>query len=169
MATWRPLTPADVSSLMQIADTIHPGLPESAQVFTERINLYPEGCLALKLNDTDQLVGYAISHPIRHSQPPALDTLLGEIPSDADWYYIHDVAVLPELRGRGVAGECVRRLLGVATGTGLARTCLISVYDTEGFWGRFGFAREVVEEGMMAKLNGYGDGAVYLSRSNLQL
>jgi GNAT superfamily N-acetyltransferase len=165
MAIWRNLTPNDIDSLMRVADAIHPDLPESAQIFAERINLYPEGCLTLE-TENGQVSGYAISHPIRHHQPPALDTLLGAIPSDADQYYIHDIAILPEFRGCGLAAQCVERLLGFAKRGGFPVTCLVSVYGTERFWAQFGFGSDVVGGDLEGKLSGYGDDAVYLSRLN---
>ncbi|KAL4996635.1 acyl-CoA N-acyltransferase [Aspergillus recurvatus] len=165
-AVWRNLTTSDIDSLMHVANTIHPDLPERAAVFAERITLYPEGCLALvnANEESSQLLGYAISHPIRHHQPPALDTLLGEIPAEADEYYIHDVAVLPGLRGQGLAAQGIARLLEVAAAKGFERTCLVSVYGTERFWARFAFKPEVGGGGLSGKLRGYGEGAVYLSR-----
>jgi GNAT superfamily N-acetyltransferase len=162
MATWRPLSKADIPSLISIADTIHPGLPEDASVFAERTQLFPSGCLALV--EEDKLVGYAISHPIRHNHPPALDSLLGEIPSDADTYYIHDVAVLPKYRGKGYANVGIEKLIAVAEG--YAKSCLVSVYGTEKFWGKFGFKAAELDEAMKEKLKGYGDDAVFLEREN---
>ncbi|KAL4978460.1 acyl-CoA N-acyltransferase [Aspergillus desertorum] len=163
-AVWRKLTAADIDGLMHVANTVHPGLSERAAVFAERVTLYPEGCLALVNDESDQLQGYAISHPIRHRQPPALDSLLGEIAADADQYYIHDVAILPGVRGQGLAAQGVARLLEVAAAKGFERTCLVSVYGTERFWTRFGFRPEVMGGELREKLRGYGEGAVYLSR-----
>ncbi|KAL4934483.1 GNAT family N-acetyltransferase [Aspergillus undulatus] len=167
MAIWRNLTTNDIEGLMRVADAIHPGLPESAAVFVERIQLYPEGCLALETED-GQICGYAISHPIREHQPPVLDTLLWEISPDADAYYIHDVAILPGLRGRRLSEEGIGRLFEVAKRSGYPVTCLVSVYGTERFWARFGFRPENVGEDLRGKLRGYGDDAVFLSRSNGQ-
>ncbi|KAL4939746.1 hypothetical protein BDV06DRAFT_32286 [Aspergillus oleicola] len=167
MATWRNLTAKDIEGLMRVADAIHPGLPESSHVFTERIKLYPEGCLALEDMD-GRICGYAISHPIRHHQPPALDALLKEVASDADAYYIHDIAILPRFRGGGLAAECVNRLLEVASRSGFRVCCLVSVYGTEAFWARYRFVQEQVEDHLLEKLRGYGDDATYLSRSNDQ-
>jgi ribosomal protein S18 acetylase RimI-like enzyme len=164
MATWRPLTKADIPSLMSIADTVHPGLPEDASVFTERVQLFPSGCLALI--EKDVLVGYAISHPTRHNQPPALDSLLREIPADADTYYIHDVAVLPKCRGKGYANKGIETLIAMMEEKGFARFCLVSVYGTDKFWGKFGFKAAKLDEAMKEKLKGYGDDAVFLEREN---
>ncbi|KAL2109344.1 hypothetical protein VUR80DRAFT_2569 [Thermomyces stellatus] len=162
MATWRQMSARDAPAVRRVADEIHPGLPEGDHVFAERATLFPEGCLVLA--EGDDLRGYAISHPIRRGQPPALDSLLGEVPADADQYFIHDVAILPRLRGRGLAGDCVRSLLEVARR--YPTTGLISVYGTASFWARFGFAAEPLEEGLSEKLRGYGEDAVYLTRDN---
>lgn len=154
----------DVNGLLRVADEVHPDLPESDLVFAERVKLFPDGCLVLV--EGNEVCGYAISHPIRHRQPPALDSLLKEIAPDADQYYIHDLAILPKFRGRGLAAECVRKLLTVAER--YPTTCLVSVYGTAPFWGRFGFVAEKVDTILSEKLLNYGDDATYLSRQNSQ-
>lgn len=162
MATWRPLDINNIADLLRIANTIHPSLPESSKVFTERIALFPSGCLAL-VQDSE-LCGYVISHPIRQHQPPALNSLLGEIAADADQYYIHDLAILPQMRGYGFAADVMDKLSVVAKG--YRTTCLISVYGTEKFWGRFGFVSEMIDEVLAQKLLEYGPDATYLLRRN---
>ena len=94
-AVWRQLSASNIDSLVRIANKHHPDLPENAQVFAERLNLFPEGCLALMETSNDELYGYVISHPIRRRQPPALNSLLGDIAFDADQYYIHDLVIVP--------------------------------------------------------------------------
>ncbi|CEN62674.1 hypothetical protein ASPCAL09306 [Aspergillus calidoustus] len=173
MATWRPLTLDDIPALMTIANKIHTTLPERPEIFAERITLYPAGCLALEQENDKQLIGYAISHPIRRGEPPELDMLLGEKYMQIDAgardaaYYIHDVAVLPEERGKGYAGRCVELLLGNAAARGFSVVCLVSVYGTEQFWGRFGFKRVEVGDELRGKLEGYGGDAVYLEREGV--
>ncbi|KAL8914463.1 MAG: hypothetical protein Q9171_000968 [Xanthocarpia ochracea] len=83
-ASWRELSVDDIESLVRVADKIHPSLPESDQVFAERVRLFPEGCLALAESEGDELLGYIISHPIRRRQPPALNRLLEQIAFNAD-------------------------------------------------------------------------------------
>jgi GNAT superfamily N-acetyltransferase len=162
--TWRPLTLPDLTALIRIADQIHPDLPERPAIFAERITLFPHGCLALVLPSTNELCGYAISHPIRGRAPPALDILLGALAPGADQYYIHDVAILPAFQGQGLAQEGVERLLCVAEG--FATAGLMSVYGTKGFWGRFGFEEVRDDEGVERKVRAYGEGAVFLERRN---
>lgn len=161
-AKWRPSTLEDIDRLLLIASEIHAGLPERAEVFAERVKVFPEGCLALTDRNNKELVGYAISHPIRRHQPPALDSLLGRIADDAIQYYIHDLAILPAYHGRGNAREAMETLNKVAER--YESTCLVSVYGTVMFWRRFGFVEVEVNEELRTKLIGYGKDAVFLER-----
>ncbi|KAK4194321.1 putative gcn5-related n-acetyltransferase [Triangularia verruculosa] len=151
-----------IPKLLQVADEVHPDLPESGHVFTERVQLFPKGCLTLA--NEDKVYGYAIFHPIRHAQPPPLDSLLSRIPKDADQYYIHDVAILPEFCGHGHAAKGIDILLQVASR--YPTTSLVSVYNTEPFWRRYGFKAETIDAGLWKKIRKYGDDAVYMSRRN---
>ena len=164
-AAWCQLSASNIESLVRVADKLHPNLPESEQVFAERLKLFPDGCLALMETESGELCGYVISHPIHRRQPPALDSLLGEIASDADQYYIHDLVVAPELRGHGFAWECINKLLATVAKR-YQTSSLVSVYGTAPFWGRFGFVPEDAGEDMKEKLLIYGDDAVYLERQN---
>ena len=163
-ATWRKLSVDDIKSLALIADKVHPVLPEGDEVFTERVQLFPEGCLGLFEHQSNELCGYAISHPIKRRQPPALNSLLQNVATDADQYYIHDLAILPRFRGRGFANDCMKKLS--ATAEQYPTTCLISVYGTERFWGLFGFIPVQIDNDLQKKLHDYGDDAVYLERKN---
>ena len=163
-ASWRELSVNNIESLVRVADKIHPDLPERDEVFAERVKLFPRGCLGLVEGKSNELCGYVISHPIRYLQPPALDSLLGEIASDADQYYIHDLAILPKLRGRDLARECINKLF--ATAKQYPTTCLISVYGTQHFWSRFGFVPVQLDGVLQKKLLDYGDDATYLERKN---
>ena len=163
-ASWRELSVKDIKSLACVADKIHPDLPEGDEVFAERVKLFSGGCLGLMESESDELCGYVISHPVKYLQPPALNSLLGEIASDADQYYIHDLAILPELQGLGFARECIDKLLAIAKHYPTA--CLISVYGTQQFWGRFGFVPVQIDDVLKKKLLDYGDDATYLERRN---
>lgn len=166
---------SDLEGIRLVAQDVHPGLPESDFVCTERVELFPEGCWTLVVDDSataaqqkpkNHVLGYAISHPILRGQPPALDSQLHAIPTAADIYYIHDIAIMPEARGGGLAAECLQKLLkGPASRWEV--TCLISVYGTSNFWAKFGFqVPEAVSEQLREKLGGYGEDAVYLERQN---
>ena len=158
MGIWRHMQADEITEVIALADRIHPDLPEEAAVFPERQRLFPQGCLVLEVEG--QIMGYAVSHPILRDTPPALNALLGAIPPEAQDYYIHDVALAPELRGSGLARQGIERLLEVAKG--YDRACLVSVYGTAEFWGRFVFRPS--EADMTRKLAPYGEGAVFMVR-----
>lgn len=159
MPKWRLMTQADLSGVSAVADVVHPGLPESPEMLAERLTLYPQGCRVLA-RENGPVLGYAISHPIVPFEPPALDTLLGGISQAARQYYIHDIALNPDLRGGGYARPVIEDLLAVARS--FDSCALVSVYGTAAFWARFGFAES--RRDMAAKLAPYGAGAVFMTR-----
>ncbi|KAK3349624.1 hypothetical protein B0T25DRAFT_246916 [Lasiosphaeria hispida] len=117
---WRLMLPTDIPRILPISQAIHTSLPKappsspSAPASFPRLSR-PRHRRALQpgSRSDSRVCGYAISHPIRRHQPPALDTLVGEIAPGADQYYIHDVAVLLEVRGRGAAREGLRGCCGL--------------------------------------------------------
>lgn len=155
------MTTVDLPPVMAVAADVHPDYPEGEAVFSERLALHPAGCLVLA--GSEGLGGYVLSHPWRLGQVPALDSLLGALPGDADAYYIHDLALLPGARGGGAASACVDRLAAHARASGFVRMALVAVGNSAGFWRRQGF-REAHDEALARKLASYDDAARYLVR-----
>ena len=155
------MSAADLPVIMAAAAEVHPDYPEGEAVFTERLALHPAGCLVLA--GGDGIGGYVLSHPWRFGQVPALDSLLGALPEDADIYYIHDLALLPLARGGGAASACVHRLAAHARAAGFARMALVAVGNSAGFWQRQDF-REAHDEALARKLASYDSAARYMIR-----
>lgn len=157
---------ADLPAVLTVADRVHPAFPEDAAVFADRLKLYPVGCLVF--SSGEDVLGYALSHPWRAYDPPALNVPLGELPPRPDTYYIHDVALLPELRGSGAAALVVALLLARARKEGFASVSLIAVNGSAGFWERHGFrnvaSRKVVDAALARKLRGYDEAAAFMIR-----
>ncbi|WP_338025322.1 hypothetical protein [Bradyrhizobium yuanmingense] len=59
---WRAMEPDHLPGVRGIADRVHLNYPEDEAVFSERLELYPEGCFVLE-RARDGLTGYIISHP----------------------------------------------------------------------------------------------------------
>ncbi|WP_028137226.1 GNAT family N-acetyltransferase [Bradyrhizobium japonicum] len=156
---WRPARISDLAAIVAIAARIHPDLPERAEVFAEKMQLYPDGCRVLVADDT--IAGYGLAHPWKLHQIPPLDRLLERLPQDADCLYVHDVAVLPEFRG-GVAREYVGGIAQLARASGIATLALVSVYATRPLWQHLGFRPVTADAAMRAKLASYGEGATYM-------
>lgn len=157
----RPMTAGDLPAVGAVAAVVHPDFPESAAVFAERLALYPQGCLVAEREGA--VMAYVLSHPWQAQAVPALDSLLGALPGRGAVFYIHDLALLPALRGSGVAGALVARLMAHAVAAGFREAALVAVNGSAGFWRRQGF-RERDVPALAAKLASYDDAARYMVR-----
>ena len=157
---WRRAKSSDLPRINEIADQIHTGLPERPEVFAEKVRLCPEGSLILVAGD--KIVGYGISHPWKLHRIPPLDTFLEDLPNDADCIYVHDVVVLPEFRGKLATSSYVERISEWARAMRIGSLALVSVYDTDRLWARFGFRVVPPDASLSAKLRSYGESAKYM-------
>ena len=144
----------DLSAVGELAARIHPSFPEDAEVFAERLRLYPEGCHVYA--NQNSLTAYVLSHPWRALDAPPLNSLLGELPAGLATYYIHDLALAGEARGTGAAAAIVDALTEHASKTGYRTMSLVAVNGSAWFWRRRGFARLDIAA-LADKLRSYGD------------
>ena len=159
---WRLMTPADIPEVVAIAAVVHPAFFEETAVFAERQRLFSQGTLLLE--HAGRAIGYALSHPWRRGELPALNSPLGRIPEDASIYYIHDLALLPEARGARAAGALVDSLTVLARRLGFSTLSLVAVNDSRGFWERQRF-RIVERPQLAAKLASYEAAAVLMEKA----
>ncbi len=153
---------ADIAAVLTVAARVHPDFPEDAAVFEERLRLFPQGCF---VHDSDGAVlAYVVSHPWRAGDPPALNTQLDALPAEPATYYLHDIALLPALRGSGAASRMVARLVGLAEAEKLPTLSLVAVNGSAGFWRRHGF-RPVADAALTDKLKSYDDAAAFMVRT----
>lgn len=144
-------------AVLAIAGRLHPGLPERLEVLAEKRRLFPDG--GRKLLAGAYMAGYGLAHPWRLNAAPKLDAFLESLPAAPDCLYLHDVAVLPEGRGRGAALAYVVYLEGLARKLGLGHLALVSVYGTVPLWEKAGF--KTVLAGA-PPLPSYGPAAAYM-------
>lgn len=156
------MTATDLPAVLAVAAVVHPDYPEDETVFAERLRLFPQGCLVLE--GADGPIGYVIAHPWQRAAPPALNSLLRELPSQASCFYIHDLALLPQARGSGAGGVVAARLAEIAADAGLSCLALVAIEGSSGFWRRQGF-RAVHEPALAEKLASYDDAARYMERA----
>lgn len=99
---------------------------ESPKVFRQKLKFYPQGCW---MYNSD---AYVFSHPGVLDCPPGLNKSLSH--DNPDCYHIHDIALLPRVRGLGVAHLIINQLLDRA-----GPVTLVAVNGTQEFWELFGF------------------------------
>lgn len=158
---WRTMSALDLGAVEAIAEVVHENFYEAPAVLAEKRSLYPNGAHILEIGERP--VGYVLSHPWKRDAIPALNTLLGAIPPDADTFYIHDLALLPVARRIGAAQFIVGALAKHAQARGFATMSLVAVNGSEGFWARQGFVARNLPE-LTGKLLSYEAGARYMVR-----
>jgi ribosomal protein S18 acetylase RimI-like enzyme len=145
------MSPADLESVAAIERESHTPLPpEGEEIFANRLELFPAGCFVAG----DPVGGYAIAHPWA-GPAPALGLVLEALPEAPDHLFLHDVALRPGLRGRGLVETVLDLLRGVAAARGLREIRLTAVHGTAPRWARLGF---VPDGGALSA--GYGEGAI---------
>ena len=140
---------------------------ESEAALASRCALSPRTCwVAVDAGSARAgVAGYLLTHPWRIGAPPPLDTVLDALPDVPDCWYVHDMALAPHTRGAGVAGQLYAAALASAQSLGLRTSALVAVQQSQTFWARFGYVTSAdVSPSMAAKLAGYGDGAVFMTR-----
>ena len=158
---WRRAQRTDLTAIHRIGEALHPSLPERPDVIAEKLHLFPPGCMVLC--EASRIVGYGLSHPWRLHDIPPLDTPLCALPTDPDCLFVHDVALLPEARGRGKLAGLLAHLTTVARERRLNHIALVSVYGTHVVWSRLGFTITDTPQ-LRAALQSYGPGARYMVR-----
>ncbi len=158
---WRPLRQSDLLAVVDLADELHPDAYERAEVFEEKLALFPAGCFALERDGA--VLGYAIAHPWLENEIPPLDAFLNRLPDAPDCLFLHDVAIAAEGRGHGSAGALIDLLASVAQCERLFSLALVSMYGSDVLWRRLGFER-FRSDRLSARLANYGAGAVYMKK-----
>jgi GNAT superfamily N-acetyltransferase len=136
---------ADIAAVAAISDAAHGAYTERADVYAERLRLYPAGCWMLERDG--EALGYLVTHPWRGDAPPMLNAYLTAIPAQTDQYYLHDLALLPQARGSGAAGAAVHLVIDHARGAGFERITLTAVNGADAFWRKQGFTPMARQDG----------------------
>jgi len=158
---WRPMEAADIAAVSAISDAVHGPFTEDAEIYAERLALYPAGCFVLERQE--RISGYLITHPWHAATPPPLNRPVGAMPADADCYYLHDLALLPEARGCGAGRAAADCALRAARAAGQDTILLIAVGGAEAFWKRQGFAAIAGRRDDAGK-SSYGEESVLMRR-----
>lgn len=159
---WRRMEAGDLAAVSRMAAIIHTGFFEEDAIYSERLELYPEGCHLLQAASGETL-GYAITHPWRLYSMPALNSMLERLPTTPSTYYLHDIALMPAARGTGAAGRIVSLLAAHAGEQGFDTMSLVAVNNSAGFWQKHGFEIDDRPE-LEAKLRTYSDDARFMLR-----
>lgn len=160
----RPLHAHDVDSLLHVQTICYgDGFQESREVFAQRLCCAHQCSIGVVREGEQALKAYLAAY---WSNPGKITPLNGVFTPPAPGeqvLYLHDMSVLPELAGQGVASQLVQTLKQQARARGMRQAALVSVQGSQTYWERQGFSIcPVSDSQQQAHLQTYGEGALYM-------
>lgn len=138
MTNIRQLNILDLPKAARMADSVYPqNLWEAAEVFENKLNIFPLGCLGYFLDDAIQ--GYVFSHPWYKDKIVGLNQTIVIDISKTDCYYIHDLAVSQTAHKTGIGTILAKETFKIAQQVGFKEIRLVSVNNSKRFWEKLGF------------------------------
>jgi GNAT superfamily N-acetyltransferase len=158
----RPMGPGDLVAVYALQDlTYPPALRDGPAAFESRLALSPDFNLVAEIDGT--LAGYLVSHPWLSAAPAASDVVV--LPTAAECWFIHDLSVAPHARRAGTGRRLVEAGLALARQQAFTTSELIAVEGAHTYWAALGWqAWPDPSPVLAAKVAGYGEAAVYMSR-----
>ncbi len=158
---------ADLDAVLRLQSTCYgPDYVEPAEAFASKLReTAPLQTCWGAFDAGGELLAYAISLPVCADTMPGLHASDYRRPPAPTLLYLHDVAVSPAGRGRGLAQRLLAHVQQRAVVLGLPRLGLIAVQDSAPFWQRLGFAPLAAKPSwLQRKLQSFGEAARYLER-----
>lgn len=165
-AAWsvRPLQAHDVESLLQVQTVCYgEDFMESREVFAQRLACDHHCSIGVVQPPDAGLKAYLAAYWSSPGKITPLDGHFTPPASGEQVLYVHDMSVLPELAGQGVARYLLQHVMQQARQRGLRQAALVSVQGSQAYWERQGFSVYPVKDAQQwANLQTYGEGAVYM-------
>ena len=163
------MLPADIPSVVRIQSQCYlPDNIESEAVISARLASAPETAWVAELKGA--VCAYLVGYRSRFGQIGALGD--GFKPAtEPDCLYLHDLAVGPQARGRGLGQMLVAHALALARREGLAWSALVSVQGSQDFWRQRGFTISRLDDRdqSLALASYAGETACYMTQALLNL
>lgn len=110
--------------------------PEDVNILKSKWHSSPKTCAVYKQGNN--ILAYLLSHPWTNEVPPKLHE---EYPVNTGLnLYLHDLAIAPNSRGKGIAIKLVKNLIDIAKAQGFNKILLVAVQSSGNFWSKFGFS-----------------------------
>jgi ribosomal protein S18 acetylase RimI-like enzyme len=161
----RRLHDGDVPGLLMVQSTCYgPDLVEPAEVFAQRLRHRAHCSLALEHDGV--LCAYLAAYASQRGKVTPLNGAFESVAAP-DTLYLHDMAVLPQWAGQGLAAQLLQAAWHTAVvAEKLRHSALVAVQGAQAYWARFGY--QIVglsDAAQRARLQAYGDDAVYMERA----
>lgn len=141
------------------AQTFTKDLRESAEVFANRLTRFGTHFKVACLQEA--IVGYMLCFPWKLGETPVNNRAFPDMLPEADCLYIHDIALLPEARGSGLARAMVDDAFAQAQAHGFPVVSLVAVAQSGLYWDKVGFVpcAAITADKQAQIIHSYGEGA----------
>lgn len=159
----RPLVLSDLAGLLAVQLACYgEGFVESGDVFARRLTS-PANCSRV-LECEGVVCAYLAAYGSVQGKVTPLHGDFEWAPH-ADTLYLHDLAVLPDCAGQGMARALLQPLWAWAVAQGMQHTALVSVQGSQAYWERQGYALQPLQDAAQrTRLASYGEKSVYMAR-----
>ncbi len=159
----RSLEATDLNQVMRIQAACYPAhFNEAAEIFAQRIaDCGKSSWLALR---DGQALAYLFSYPSLAGKVCPLGSEFSPVRA-ANCLYLHDMAVLPQAHGQGIASALLSNAMQYARRRDINQSALVAVQNSAPFWQKLGYqASYPLDPAQQQNLLSYGEDAVYLFR-----
>lgn len=135
---------------------------EKAEAFANKIT-QPDNLCWVAEDRGGRVVAYVMSVRATSTYFPCLNMQDYRQPQQGDTLYLHDMAIAPSARGRGIKHQLLNQLLQQAQSLHLQQALLVAVQGAQPVWEKQGF--QVVDAAaldLQKVLESYGDEAVLM-------
>lgn len=159
------MTRQDLGAVLAVQQTCYPQAyhePEAA--FGAKLAGAPD-CSWVAEDPQAGVQAYLVCLPVDVDSFPALHAPHWQRPRQADWLYLHDLAVSRVLQGVGVGHLLVEQACSQARALRVGGLALVAVQGSVPYWQRHGFApTEPRHPALSAKLASFGDDACFMTQ-----
>lgn len=138
---------------------------EDAQAFANKITQPDNLCWVAENTENGTLLAYMMSVRATMQHFPCLNMLDYQQPPQGDTLYLHDMAIAPSARGKGIKHQLLNQVLQQAQALQLQQALLVAVQGAQPVWEKQGFqVIDAAEFGLQQVLASYGKEAVLMGR-----
>jgi len=142
-----------------------PDLVETDAVSRDRYDRFGADCLVALVGDV--IAGYSLCFPWKLGTFPPHDTPFPDTLPEPDSFFIQDMSLDPDFRGRGISKDLLSAVYARSALRGFADIALVAVAQSGNFWDRQGFqplpGQDIAT--LSDVVRSYGEGARLMHRS----
>ncbi len=154
----------DMESILTIQALCYYAIePENEVSMASKIMTSPDTCFVA--NNNREILGYLLAIPALLGEPPTLNDQTQSLDKTANCLYLHDLAIHPDARGKGIAKLLLDQFMNIVHEKFYNAISLVSIQNSVDFWKKQGFRSIKPSDYLKLKLWTYGKDAVYMEKN----